>query len=1504
MPWIDADPQQINLVSPMGVAPPKEKPAPSVGEVVTSAFQRENLVYNLAQKLTEERNPVEPDYTPWQDERVKGTRFEAEYADRFTYAYSTRDTERIISDIEREEKNNEILAAGGATGFAASVVAGVLDPTILLPGGAVYRASKGGYSAVKTALSTSTAAASQVALQEAGLQAAQQTRTGAESAINIGSGALLAAFLGAGAAKVLSAGERSVLQTALQRNRETIAGTAAAPQPVGAAAADLRTGELKPLVPPKVSKVYRKARSAVSRVPVVGPVVDKIAGIPEALALRSNPLLRMASSESLAARRAVLDLAAMPLETVDNAAGITSSKFGIPLDLDVKLTLHEAQVEIYDRANTLFSNYRYGEAKAFPAARSYLERKFGKSEGLTFDEFMAEVDTALRNRDQHPIPQVQDLAVTFRKWFDLVKDLAKAQGVEIGDDVLGADSFAPRVYDKTALTQKRPEFIQRYVNWRVQDQTKKSAIREDLAREWDVFRRNRTTAKQLDGRIGTAERRLAALEARLSERRMEAEATVSRSMLLSEREREAKAATEELKSFIAELKEAGETAEIRQQIRELEEGIRELEARSQPVTLEDLEAIDKAERSGVLTGPMRRVARILTGKTKSVPKPPRFWKYIADLGGVKDDGGDLLAIFGRSPTGKKAEDGAINRKLFRKEGLQWDDLQTKLRADFPELEARWNRDGAVEEDFSDDIRQMIADSVAGNEPEWFLADRWNPDDRFVAEWAQLLDDAAGRAGIEFKSMEDVADFLKGEAQGVTLEDLDRVAADLEDANAGLDAFVEVDGLRQRVAIRRETMDLFRQTIEKAKAKLTTARTGGRVAGAVKREAGTATTRNLGRLGILNERASRAQAVRDILTRAQETARQIEQRQLQRVEEILNTWEGKSASEVQSALRRRAEYDAQRTPEQKADRPRLGSADRAIASAVRRILRNADDKSLQELEAEAEQTINQILSTPDGRLPKDEPGAVRGFSPTQEMGDLRGSLNARKLPMSDNDLLPFLVRNPIDYTMNYLRQGLTDLGMVARFGDTDGSQILKGIADDYAKLMREAPDAAARERLQDRMDKDIRDFAAMRDRIKGTYGYSPDAFMQQAGRVAESLKDFNVATLGGGFGLAQFPDFAGVVFRHGLASAFRDAWLPFFTRLSKFRKGGARAMAGEWASIGIGAESFVQSRMAEAMGIGDVYQHRTPFERTLRLAGQGVVTLSGMNVLTDVQKIMASSAAANNILRATQAISEGKATRKQVTALAAGGIDAETAARIWTQFQNKGGSQVDGAFAPNLADWVDRDAARRFQAAVLRDVEIAVLTPGEEKPLFLSNPVMSLLGQFKTFVAAANTRILLANLQRRDANALSGLLTQLALGMLSYATYNLARGQETSNRPQDWVKEGFDRSGVLGWFGELNTMAAKATGGQADIFRLIGADKPLSRYASRGLVGNLLGPTYGKASDLGQITYAAANGQWTESDIRKLRQMIPFQNLFYLRQLFDQVEQNAVGFFGIPGKVEK
>jgi hypothetical protein len=157
------------------------------------------------------------------------------------------------------------------------------------------------------------------------------------------------------------------------------------------------------------------------------------------------------------------------------------------------------------------------------------------------------------------------------------------------------------------------------------------------------------------------------------------------------------------------------------------------------------------------------------------------------------------------------------------------------------------------------------------------------------------------------------------------------------------------------------------------------------------------------------------------------------------------------------------------------------------------------------------------------------------------------------------------------------------------------------------------------------------------------------------------------------------------------------------------------------------------------------------------------------------------------------------------------------------------------------------------------------------------------------------------LQRRDAAVLQGVIAQVAMGMIGYKIYSAVSGRETSDRPQDWVKEGISRSGILGWLDEGNQFAAKFTSGQADMYKIIGADKPLSRYSSRSALSQALGPSWGKLENAVQLVQAASNGQMTQSDLHAARRLLPFQNLFYIRSLLDQVEEKGSEMVGIPKK---
>src|SRR5262245_6062323 len=472
----------------------------------------------------------------------------------------------------------------------------------------------------------------------------------------------------------------------------------------------------------------------------------------------------------------------------------------------------------------------------------------------------------------------------------------------------------------------------------------------------------------------------------------------------------------------------------------------------------------------------------------------------------------------------------------------------------------------------------------------------------------------------------------------------------------------------------------------------------------------------------------------------------------------------------------------------------------------------------------------------------------------------------------------------------------DVLLAERFGDTRMTEAFRRIEDDYARMIDRTKDPKDRLKLESRRESDLKDLAAIRDRFRGVYGVDIFNSMRGAARTAAAVKNYNVLSSMGVAALSSLPDMAGSIFRYGLGTVFSDAWGPFARSLATDRELTREAFR-QFRAMGVAVEMQTAARHHALSDVTDDFRPQSRLERSLQWGADKFQFLNMLAPWTDLGKTIAATVASQEIFRASEALAKGTATKKQIAALAENGIDRNLADRIATQYGESGGI-VDGVHLPNTDKWTDQSARLAFEGAVGREADIAIVTPGQEKPLFLSNPVLNVLGQFKSFVAASTQRILIANLQRRDAQTLQGLLVSMGLGMMSYKLNALAGGQPTSEKPADWFKEAISRGGVLGWFEEGNALAAKMTRGGLDIYRLIGAEKPLSRYAGRSVLDQMMGPTAGKVGSLAQISGAAASGDWGESDTRALRRLTAFQNLFWLRGALNQVEAGANNAFGI------
>lgn len=131
--------------------------------------------------------------------------------------------------------------------------------------------------------------------------------------------------------------------------------------------------------------------------------------------------------------------------------------------------------------------------------------------------------------------------------------------------------------------------------------------------------------------------------------------------------------------------------------------------------------------------------------------------------------------------------------------------------------------------------------------------------------------------------------------------------------------------------------------------------------------------------------------------------------------------------------------------------------------------------------------------------------------------------------------------------------------------------------------------------------------------------------------------------------------------------------------------------------------------------------------------------------------------------------------------------------------------------------------------------------------------------------------------------------QIALGSLVYVLKAKLAGRDIDTSPETLIKEGLDWSGMMGWLGEPNNLIENLSGGTYGMSALFGGP-PSSRYQSRNSIGALLGPTFDMGGDIKNIISGVLNGEFDDKEIRSSRRLLPFQNLFFLSPLLDQVEE--------------
>ena len=564
---------------------------------------------------------------------------------------------------------------------------------------------------------------------------------------------------------------------------------------------------------------------------------------------------------------------------------------------------------------------------------------------------------------------------------------------------------------------------------------------------------------------------------------------------------------------------------------------------------------------------------------------------------------------------------------------------------------------------------------------------------------------------------------------------------------------------------------------------------------------------------------------------------------------------------------------------------IAEATGAERTRLQEIIDRAERKEAKDLTDEdyqriAEQIAQRIQGTPDGRLPYDWK-IGEGSANNNLIGTvgLRGPLKSRTFQIPDNMVEEFLDNDIEDLGRYYLRNTATDMEIVREFGDLDLTIQKKEILDWYTEAQRTAKTEKERIKLKKQADADIRDITAMRDRMRGVYAQpDPDNVWVRAGRVSRNL---NYMRFMGGVVASSVPDVARIFMAEGIGKTFSKGLLPLARNINSFKVSSAEAKR-----YGVGVDALMGGRSQIISDVADYTQPNTAFERGIQYATDNFGRVNLMDYWTTGVKQLHAVTMQNSVI---DGLLKGQVDKR----LARLGIDDGNAQAMAAELK-KHATKVDGVWLSNARNWDSPELERLWGAAIRKESDRVIVVPGQEKPLFMSTELGKTIFQFRSFMFASTQRMTIAALQAQDHNALAGVLMLTTLGMMSYSFKQWDAKREIAEDPVELVIEGIDRSGALGGIMEINNTLEKLSSNNFGMRPLLGVDIPAARFASRSMSENLLGPTFGSFLDtsLRVANAGLAEDGWNESDTRALRRLIPYQNLTFIRQAFDRIEEEV------------
>jgi len=558
-------------------------------------------------------------------------------------------------------------------------------------------------------------------------------------------------------------------------------------------------------------------------------------------------------------------------------------------------------------------------------------------------------------------------------------------------------------------------------------------------------------------------------------------------------------------------------------------------------------------------------------------------------------------------------------------------------------------------------------------------------------------------------------------------------------------------------------------------------------------------------------------------------------------------------------------------------------------------------------SEAEEIVDEILTQqPFYRIQKWQKIIDSETGYVTNPAGISDHVKARNLDIADELLIKggFIESDTFGLLRGYYRSIMPDIVLTERFGDPGALGINYGaggfkpginqIHKEYTDRIFNAKSKSAKEAIEREMIDVLDDLEANVGLIRGTYGLSanPEGAISRTIRVA---KNITAMTYLSGI-LAAVPDVARLVMADGITKNFGRLYEGFFNdmgwRMLKLSKKDA-LLAGEAADMYLGTRAALFADTSDMFGLMNTVERTTG-----QISNFYFSYINGMNLWNTGVKNIASLVNGSKILDYVELLAKGeKIGIKEKAQLANLFIDDVMAKRIYKQYQEHGLGKGAGESAGYKSlrvgrtdNWTDKVARDTYLSALQKDINITIVTPGKgDVPLWMNRELGGVLAQFKKFGMGATQRILMRGLQERDTNFMLGVVGLVSLGAMVDSFRQRQFGRDYSKKKfQDKLISAIDRSAVLGIFTDVNRMVETLSNNRLGLSPMIGAGRKYEPTFKQKM--GLAGPTASYIANIYDIMLDWGKGTHDYTTAKAIRKTLPFQNIWYLDNVFDKIEK--------------